>query len=118
MRAVSIRMPRVTAANATPFNLKIGTMDPDSAISFRFNASAYTIAGDHKTWVGSSSWHRVGTTAPVVTPGGVAPATQATVGAAAWTITAAASGNDVVLTVTLAAGVRLDIRIDPVYGVG
>jgi hypothetical protein len=119
MRSHTIRLQKIIAANATPFTVKVGTMAADSYISFRFNAEAYLVStGDHKTWVGSDAWRKVGVAAPVRTGILVAPAVQATAGAALWTLAAGVSGNDVVLTVTLATNVRLLILLDPNYSVG
>lgn len=119
MRSHVIRLQRVITPSATPVVVPLRAMDPDSSVTLEFNVNARSLGNDGKSWIGSAHWRRAGSATPVVVGAAILPATQATLGAAAWTITAGVTGTaTIALTLTMATDVRVDIRFEPNYSVG
>lgn len=114
MARETITLPQATTTDATPLVVTVRAMEPDSAVTIRYSAIARSSAGVVKAWNGVRTLQRIGTAAPTPVGTAIAPSIDPSTGAPTWSISAGASGNSFVLTLTGAAATTItwDITID------
>ena len=119
MSRETINVAQTRTIDATPANVIIRSMEPNSAMTMRYSAVARSTGNVVKAWNGVRTVQRAGTAAPSPVGAAIAPNIDPSTGAPTWTVVAGASGNSVILTLTGAAGTTIDwdISIDAVVNV-